>query len=76
MGTGEDYFKEYWWEREWWHVGDLSLVMKFIIICPEEDFSDIAPSWGSQMPCIDPNWSLEQIIGHLARFSSEDIDPF
>lgn len=46
MGTGEDYFKEYWWEREWRHVGDLSLVMKFIIICPEEDFSDIAPSWG------------------------------
>jgi len=75
MGKGEDYFKEYWWEREWRHVDDLSLVMNFIIICPEEDFSDVTPST-NQMPFVDPKWSLEQIIGHLARFSSEDIDPF
>jgi hypothetical protein len=76
MGTGPDYFKEYWWEREWRHVGDFHLNIRFIVICPEEDYDEVTDSLLPQMPVIDPDWSLEKIIGKLAGFKSEDIDPF
>lgn len=79
MGSGPGYFKEYWWEREWRCRGDFDLsVGKFIIICPEEYLDEIVPQWARDMkiPAIDPEWSLEQIIGRLAGFSPEDIDPF
>ncbi len=80
MGTGPDYFKEYWWEREWRHLGDYTLqVKKFIIICPEKDFqevSEVSNALIKKTPFIDPTWSLEQIIGRLAGLKSEDVDPF
>lgn len=80
MGTGEDYFKEYWWEREWRYRGDFHLTMKFIIICPEADYQEICDDARDSLPpnprFIDPNWSLEQIIGRLGGFSPEDVDPF
>ena len=54
--------------------------MKFILICPEEDFKEICeeadePS-GTRLKFIDPNWSMEQIIGILAGYKAEDVDPF
>jgi len=76
MGTGPIYFKEYWWEREWRYAGDFHLIMKFIVICPEQDYDEVTNSLFPKMPYIDPNWSLEQIIGRLAGFKSEEIDPF
>ncbi|MBA7628591.1 hypothetical protein ES703_36080 [subsurface metagenome] len=80
MGQGPTYFKEYWWEREWRHVGDYALQFnKFLIICPEEDFQEVSNVSNASIkvtPFIDPIWSLEQIIGRLAGFKSEDIDPF
>lgn len=76
MGTGPDYFKEYWWEREWRYTGNFHLNMKFIVICPERDYDEVTNSLLPKMPFIDPDWSLEQIIGKLAGFKSEDIDPF
>jgi hypothetical protein len=76
MGTGADYFKEYWWEREWRHVGNFPLNTRFIVICPEKDYDEVTESLRPKMPLIDPSWSLEQIIGRLASFKAEDIDPF
>jgi hypothetical protein len=29
--------KEFWWEREWRHVGDFRLPPRIIILCPEEE---------------------------------------
>jgi len=26
--------------------------------------------------CIDPNWGLEQIIGHLSGLAADDMTPF
>jgi hypothetical protein len=77
-GVGKEgpYFKEYWWEREWRHAGDFSLSMKFIVICPEEDYGEVTDSLSLTTPFIDPCWSLEQIIGRLAGFKADDIDPF
>jgi len=77
MGSGSGYFKEYWWEREWRHVGNFPLHnMRFIVICPEEDYDEVTGSLIPKRVFIDPKWSLEQIIGKLAGFKSEDIDPF
>ncbi len=76
MGTGLDYFKEYWWEREWRYTGDFPLSMKFIVICPERDYDEVTNSLFPEMTFIDPDWSLEQIIGRLAGFKPEDINPF
>lgn len=80
MGTctteGKQYFKEYWWEREWRHVGNFSLPARFIVVCPEEEYDEVTNSPLPKMRFIDPDWSLEQIIGRLADFESEHIDPF
>lgn len=76
MGTYSDYFKEYWWEREWRHRGDFPLSMRFMVICPEADYDEVVASQHSKIPFVDPSWSLEQIIGRLAGFKPDDIDPF
>ncbi len=77
MGTGPDYFKEYWWEREWRHVGHFNYFGRFIIICPEEDYNEVVKTLQpTKAPFIDPKWSLEKIIGRLAGFQSDEIDPF
>jgi len=76
MGKGEEYFKEYWWEREWRHVGNFPLNIRFIVICPEQDSAEVTESLRPNMHFIDPSWSLEQIIGRLAGFEADEIDPF
>jgi hypothetical protein len=50
--------------------------MLLIVICPEDDYDEVTGCLSSKVPFIDPDWSLEQIIGKLAGFKSEDIDPF
>jgi len=90
MGTWSDDprdRKEFWWEREWRHTGDLtfSLEEAAVIFCPEEDmaaFEKIAspgrvPSPGElarHVPLIDPRWGLEHIIATLAGVPEDDID--
>lgn len=91
MGSGQSQFtgnyrKEFWWEREWRHVGDLCLPRKIIILCPEDSMlemqnfasgcTDIFDDPYYNASFVDPRWSLEQIIGHLAGFNSEDLGPF
>ena len=85
MGTGiskagYQYFKEYWWEREWRHVGNFFLNIKFLIICPEDEFEEICNEACDSLPpkirSIDPEWSLEQIIARVAGFKPDEVDPF
>jgi len=75
--TGESYCKEFWWEREWRHIGDFELPNHLIIICPEDEFPEFEAlvqdkEWKPK--CIDPNWGLEKIIAHLAGFDNREID--
>lgn len=81
MGTWEDKRKEFWWEREWRHRGDLRFKLKEIavILCPEYDMDAFrtpatpSPSEdGRQVPLIDPRWGLEHIIAALAGVPEED----
>ena len=70
---------EWWWEREWRHVGDLDLASiwtKLLWLCPEAEIDDLEAlvraaggDSGEPVYCIDPNWSLERIIGHLMRLA-------
>ncbi len=80
MGVGDNYFKEYWWEREWRYSGNYTLPFRFIVICPEDEkeeiFSSPSGTDNSYLPSIDASWGLEQIICRLAGFTAEDIEPF
>ena len=82
MGTGNGakfYRKEFWWEREWRHVGSFKLPHHVILICPDNDhstFEDLAKSQDRSVKCVDADWGLEQIIARLAGFSKDDIEIF
>lgn len=78
--TGAPYRKEFWWEREWRHVGGFALPHpNYLILCPEADFPDMSAIFANAKikvpPMIDPSWSLEQIIGGLAGFTLADLGP-
>ena len=73
------YRKEFWWEREWRHIGDFSLPLKMIILCPEDEIEGLRASLeagevGYRAKFIDPYWNLEQIIARLAGFPASDTD--
>jgi Putative abortive phage resistance protein AbiGi, antitoxin len=77
-GLGQLHRREFWWEREWRHLGDLPLGPwweKALWLCPEEEIEEFEARLGPRR-CIDPRWSLEQIIGHLHGLSQEDMTPF
>lgn len=81
MGTWEGSRKEFWWEREWRHVGDFELPHPVIVLCPEEEIPEIRAineNENDGVPhaaCIDPRWSLEQIIARTAGFSPDHVGP-
>lgn len=39
MGTWSDSQKEFWWEREWRHIGDMKFELSEIVLwlCPEHE---------------------------------------
>lgn len=78
MGTGDNYQKEFWWEREWRHVGPLPLPQQNIIwLCPAVEHGELEAQVGRQLrPWIDPRWGLEAIIAHLAGFDPTEVSPF
>jgi hypothetical protein len=80
MGTWPttDGQKEFWWEREWRHVGHLQLPESGVIwLCPEEEMDELSTAHGDRaQPCVDPRWGLEQIIARLADIPDGDITPF
>lgn len=79
---GSSYKKEFWWEREWRHVGDFLLPNNKIIICPEEEFEEFRSfikekiDWYQTYSLIDPSWGLEEIIARLAGFGKKDVELF
>lgn len=69
--------KEFSWEREWRHVGDVDLADTGAIwLCPEEDVEELQSRVGEVTTWIDPAWGLERIIAHLAGFGPADVSPF
>lgn len=86
MGSGNKtggggYRKEFWWEREWRHVGDLNFFSrKTIGLCPEDEIPELQKFVKENEICdhrtkfIDPRWGLEEIIARLAGFQAENVD--
>jgi hypothetical protein len=83
MGSGQlaggqgGFRKEFWWEREWRHVGNFQLPGTIICLCPEgerAEFYDAMEKSKLKGECIDPKWSLEKIIARLVGFEQDDID--
>ena len=77
MGTQQgNYRKEFWWEREWRHVGHFDLPPRFIGICPADEMNElsvIVADAGREAAWIDPTWGLEEIIGRLAGFGPNEV---
>ena len=76
MGTGDTYRKEFWWEREWRRCGDFILPERVLCLCPEhrmEELRAVARQSARTVVCVDPNWSLEEIIARLAGFDASDV---
>lgn len=92
MGKPKDTRKEFWWEREWRKVGDLSFTWSDLVavFVPDSDHaafrSALAHRMASQDPppppgweqlsIIDPRWGLERIIASLAGVPEAMARPF
>lgn len=79
--------KEWWWEREWRHVGDLVVHWGDIValFVPEVDhdtfrtaaMTSLAPGSTLQLPpLLDASWGLERMISSLRGFSAYEAGPF
>lgn len=80
MGRGVGYRKEFWWEREWRHVGDFTLPKRVIVLCPDDEQDEFREllkedDVGVKAKLVDPRWGLEQIIANLAGFDPAEIGP-
>ncbi|MFI6071062.1 abortive infection system antitoxin AbiGi family protein [Actinoplanes sp. NPDC051343] len=76
--------KEFWWEREWRHIGGYWIKIPRIVavLAPETDHDDllselvgIDEEWGERA-IIDPRWGLERTIAALAGVRKGDATPF
>lgn len=77
------YRKEFWWEREWRHVGDFCLPNTYMVLCPATDMKELKEIVNTldentrpKVNFLDPSWSLEHIIGKLAGFTADELGPF
>lgn len=78
--------KEFWWEREWRHVGDYHLAFPsrvVALLAPEDQHDSFRqqliglnlPAWAKR-PLLDPTWGLERMLATLAGVKGEYIGPF
>ena len=60
--------KEFWWEREWRHVGNLEFRLSDIALglCPEDEVDYFEQLTGVKVRFVDSRWSIERIIAKLA----------
>jgi Putative abortive phage resistance protein AbiGi, antitoxin len=78
---------EWWWEREWRHVGSMHFNPGKDVafyLCPEADMAEFKgllegtrrDAGMPPPPCIDPAWGLERILAHLLKLPHSEISPF
>jgi hypothetical protein len=85
MGPTKDSRKEFWWEREWRHVGDFTFEPDHIVVAfaPEDQQASLQARLREataddydDVTFVDVNWGLERIIGALANVAAADLGPF
>lgn len=79
--------KEFWWEREWRHVGDYPLAFPsriVAILAPEAEHASLGQEmkrcgvdsrWLAR-PLVDPFWGLERMISAMSHVSQDYLGPF
>ncbi len=85
MGPIRQGRKEFWWEREWRHVGEYRLAFPSRIVAvfaPEadhplfrQDLEQRNERW-ARRPLLDPTWGLERMIAELSNIDSDEMGPF
>lgn len=77
--------KEFWWEREWRHVGHFYFQPRHTValLAPASHHPELrgvlaeSTQWSTRkVPILDPNWGLERMIASMSGVSEEDIGPF
>lgn len=77
--------KEFWWEREWRHVGHFWFqpMHTVALLAPARHHQELrqvladSSRWLSRgVPILDPNWGLERMIASMSGVAEEDIGPF
>ncbi|GAA4110713.1 hypothetical protein GCM10022215_06050 [Nocardioides fonticola] len=86
MGNPSGTRKEFWWEREWRHVGDFAFRPRKVVavLAPEAEHEDLADEieaidhdWEKRrVPLLDPGWGLERMISALAHIDPDDAGPW
>jgi hypothetical protein len=83
MGNPSGTRKEFWWEREWRHVGHLQFAATDLVVvfAPEHEHDSLRGSlarhrgYEAAIPrFVDAQWGLERMIGTLVGVS--DLGPF
>ncbi|MFF5881100.1 abortive infection system antitoxin AbiGi family protein [Streptomyces californicus] len=77
MGTPSGRRKEFWWEREWRHVGDFDFRFGNLVVvfAPEEEHDEFEEHMrgirvkGRLPSLVDASWGLERMIAALAQVS-------
>ncbi|MFJ3899886.1 hypothetical protein [Streptomyces sp. NPDC090083] len=75
MGKPAGTRKEFWWEREWRHVGDFHFRFADLVVvfAPEEEHDEFEAylrelkEKGRLPSLVDATWGLERMIAALAR---------
>ena len=79
MGTGAGWQKEFWWEREWRHVGDYRFDRHgelALVVAPEEHHELLRSKYPGVRARIDADWSLERVIASLLGLDPSTVTPF
>ncbi|MCP3799759.1 abortive infection system antitoxin AbiGi family protein [Allokutzneria sp. A3M-2-11 16] len=82
MGPTQGARKEFWWEREWRHVGDFVFTSRDIVVvfAPESEHDALREEMATWPGCaappavVDAKWGLERVIAALAHV--RDPGPF
>ncbi|MHB9863499.1 abortive infection system antitoxin AbiGi family protein [Streptomyces sp. YIM S03343] len=77
MGKPLETRKEFWWEREWRHIGDFHFTFSDLVVvfAPEEEHDDFddhlceLKKKGRRPKLVDARWGLERMIAALANVS-------
>jgi hypothetical protein len=74
--------REFWWEREWRHVGDFQfsrVIGQAVVLAPASDHAAlraaIQSSWPGNMRLVDVTWSDDQIDGVLVGLDNGPFPP-
>jgi hypothetical protein len=79
MGTPAGRKKEFWWEREWRHIGTFYFTLSDVVavMAPANQHTRLQPfinginAAGRKPPLLDPRWSPERMVATLSGIARD-----